>query len=78
MCVCVCVFACVLIVNQVETAVRIVHVPTGVAVRCAQERSQIMNKELAMKLLKSKLLAIAQQQKAAEIKACVCGLNPKP
>ena len=46
---------------------RIVHKPTGVAVRCTQERSQLQNKEKALVILKAKLLIIAQEQKTKEI-----------
>jgi peptide chain release factor 2 len=54
-------------VNKVETAVRIVHLPSGLAVRCTEERSQLQNKEKALARLKAKLLVIAREQRAQEI-----------
>ena len=54
-------------VNKVESAVRMVHVPSGLTVRCEQERSQGRNKELALQLLKAKLLVAQRQQRVAEL-----------
>jgi peptide chain release factor 2 len=54
-------------VNKVNSAVRIKHLPSGIGVKCTQERSQAMNKDIAMKRLKAQLLTIAKEQRVAEI-----------
>jgi peptide chain release factor 2 len=54
-------------VNKTDSAVRITHIPTGVVVQCQNERSQLSNRQTALRILKSRLAALEQEKREAEL-----------
>ena len=64
-------------VNKVETAVRIVHLPTGIAVASTVERSQKQNREIAMRLLRAKLLQLMETAHAKELSELRTKVKPE-
>lgn len=56
-------------VNRTETAIRITHLPTGIVVQCQDEKSQLKNKEKAMRVLRARILEAAREEQAATVAA---------
>jgi peptide chain release factor 2 len=64
-------------VNKVETAVRVVHLPTGIAVHSRAQRSQAQNRERALSILKAKLVTLVEEQQLKELKELRTNVKPE-